>query len=197
MFSKLFETVTLRSWKPLRPTIHIASQHYVTRASFAVQATFRHTNLVAQDWQRLAKFYEIVFGMNVIPPIRDLKGEAFDDGVGWTGVRIQGAHLRFPGFDQLSDTECPTLEIFEYNNMPPVSSSDKLINRPGFGHIAFSVQNIQETIDCILKNGGMYLKDGELSKDIQKHEIAGKGILFWIYMRDCEANILEIQQSGG
>ena len=33
-----------------------------------------HTNLIARDWKKLAKFYVKVFGCKLKPPERNLKG---------------------------------------------------------------------------------------------------------------------------
>ena len=46
-----------------------------------VDARFVHTNLVARDWRRLARFYERVFGCTPVPPERDLAGQWVEDGI--------------------------------------------------------------------------------------------------------------------
>jgi predicted enzyme related to lactoylglutathione lyase len=77
------------------------------------------------------------------------------------------------------------LEIYQYNqleeNLKPVA------NRKGFGHIAFHVENVEKIREDIMANGGTNL--GEISKA----EIEGVGTLTFVYMRDPEGNILEIQ----
>jgi predicted enzyme related to lactoylglutathione lyase len=40
-----------------------------------LHARYVHTNLIAQDWQALANFYQQVFGCFPLPPERDFKGE--------------------------------------------------------------------------------------------------------------------------
>jgi len=37
-----------------------------------MKAKYKHTNIVANDWRSLAKFYEDVFGCEFVPPERDL-----------------------------------------------------------------------------------------------------------------------------
>jgi predicted enzyme related to lactoylglutathione lyase len=71
---------------------------------------FAHVNLIAQDWRRLAAFYELVFGCRPVPPERQLAGAWLDAATGLVGARIQGAHLRLPGYGDAG----PTLEIFQY-----------------------------------------------------------------------------------
>jgi len=66
-----------------------------------------HTNLIARDWKSLADFYIQVFGCTPVPPERDISGEWIDGMTGISDVRIRGAHLRLPGYE-----DGPTLEIF-------------------------------------------------------------------------------------
>jgi catechol 2,3-dioxygenase-like lactoylglutathione lyase family enzyme len=93
---------------------------------------YAHTNIVAQDWRKLADFYITVFACEELFPRRDLKGAWIEEGTGVAGARIQGAHLRLPGHRESG----PTLEIFQYNRSLPASRS---INREGLAHLAFQV----------------------------------------------------------
>ena len=47
-----------------------------------VQARFVHVNLIAQDWRKLAEFYQQVFGCTPVPPERNLSGRWLEDGTG-------------------------------------------------------------------------------------------------------------------
>lgn len=142
---------------------------------------FTHTNLIANDWKKLAEFYIKVFGCRLVPPERDLSGEWLDRGTGIRGARITGIHLRLPGYGEGG----PTLEIFSYDSMPdhpPVRP-----NTPGFSHIAFAVEDVKTAAEIILKHGGSPL--GELCI----REVPGVGILSFQYMADPEGNIVEVQ----
>jgi len=142
---------------------------------------FVHTNLIAKDWKKLAKFYMDVFDCEPTRPERDLSGDWIDKMTRIPGVRVKGIHLKLPGYDN-----GPTLEIFEYNMMSK-TAKDALINDPGFSHIAFHVSNVEDIIDKLIANGGgLY---GEL---IEK-EIKGVGFIKAIYAKDPEGNIIEIQ----
>jgi len=101
-----------------------------------MNARYVHTNLVARDWRRLARFYHEVFGCQPVPPERDLSGPWLEDATGVPGVRIRGIHLRLPGHGKKG----PTLEIFEYE--PSVERPVSAPNRPGFGHVAFAVDQV-------------------------------------------------------
>jgi hypothetical protein len=97
-----------------------------------IAAKYVHTNLVAKDWQALANFYQNLFRCIPVPPERDLSGEKLETGTGLSGAHLRGIHLRLPGYGD----DGPTLEILSYNHF-----EDRLktvVNRPGFGHIAFS-----------------------------------------------------------
>jgi predicted enzyme related to lactoylglutathione lyase len=68
-----------------------------------------------------------------------------------------------------------------------LATQNASVNDFGFGHIAFHTNNVEETIDRIIAEGGS--KYGEL---IEK-EIQGLGIIKAIYAKDPEGNIIEIQ----
>ena len=60
-------------------------------------ARYGHTNLIAQDWRELARFYQEQFGCIPVPPERDFKGKDLERGTGIPGAELRGAHLRLPG----------------------------------------------------------------------------------------------------
>jgi predicted enzyme related to lactoylglutathione lyase len=148
-------------------------------------ARFVHTNLVARDWKRLARFYEQVFGCTPVPPERDLSGQWLDEATGLSSAHIRGIHLRLPGY---GDTG-PTLEIFQYT--PEMNPSTPAANRPGFGHIAFAVEDVEATRQAVLAASG-----GELGKVVSV-EVASAGTITFAYLTDPEGNIIEVQRWHG
>ena len=145
---------------------------------------FGHVNLTAEDWRRLAAFYVEVFGCEPAGPERDLGGEALASTVGLDAVRITGRHLRLPGHGP----EGPTLEIFRYD--PFEARPPSVPNRPGFGHIAFQVDDVDATLERVLAAGGSRLGRPET------FEIPGAGVVRLVYCRDPEGNIVELQRWG-
>jgi predicted enzyme related to lactoylglutathione lyase len=142
---------------------------------------YAHTNLIAQDRQRLSSFYQEVFGCVPVPPERDLSGTWLDRATGIRGARISGLHLRLPGWGD----DGPTLEIFQYDTMPehpPVTP-----NTPGFSHIAFAVDDVAAVVQAVFDQGGSAV--GELTQ----REVPGVGRLTFQYVADPEGNIVEIQ----
>ena len=142
---------------------------------------YAHTNLIAKDWKRLSAFYQEVFGCVPIPPERDLSGEWIDKATGLSAAHISGEHLLLPGHGENG----PTLEIFSYDTMP--KHPNVAPNTPGFGHIAFAVDDIATTACAIFERGGSAI--GELTV----REIPGAGLLTFQYVTDPEGNIVEIQ----
>jgi|SRR5687767_13168768 len=141
-----------------------------------------HTNLVARDWQRLAAFYERVFGCMRVLPERHLNGESMERGSGVAGARIDGVHLRLPGFG----AEGPTLELFQYSQN--VDAPAPVANRVGFGHIAFEVDDVAAIRDAVVAAGGATVGT------VESVVIPGAGRITWTYTRDPEGNIIELQR---
>jgi predicted enzyme related to lactoylglutathione lyase len=141
-----------------------------------------HTNLIAHAWRRLAEFYEEVFGCTRVPPERRQSGAWLERGTGVPGARLEGVHLRLPGYGE----EGPTLEIYSYADFvdcpPPVA------NRLGFGHIAFEVEDVGATLDRVRGHGGSAV--GEMVTA----DVAGRGRITFVYAADPEANLLELQR---
>ena len=146
-----------------------------------MKASYKHTNIVARDWQKLAAFYEKVFGCEQVPPERHLSGEWLEKGTGVKNAAFSGIHLRLPGWGRTG----PTLEIYQYtvNQQKPVAAA----NREGFTHIAFEVSDVRVAADSVIRHGGSHL--GEMTTAA----VEGVGLLTFVYMADPEGNIIELQ----
>jgi catechol 2,3-dioxygenase-like lactoylglutathione lyase family enzyme len=142
---------------------------------------YKHTNIIARDWQKLAKFYEDVFDCIRVPPERHLSGEWLDKGTGVHNASFSGVHLRLPG----QGDNGPTLEIYQYLQNAP--KPPPAANREGITHIAFEVDNVEDEMVEVLKHGGSKIGD------ITSSRIMGVGILTFIYVADPEGNIIELQ----
>jgi catechol 2,3-dioxygenase-like lactoylglutathione lyase family enzyme len=142
---------------------------------------FAHTNIAARDWKKLVDFYTRVFQCTVKLPERDLNGDWLDNATGLSNARLKGVHLLLPGHGD----NPPTLEIFTYEEMQ--EHNPIMANYIGLTHIAFEVEDVDTTYELAMQHGG-----GELGK-ITQRVIEGVGILKFVYMRDPEGNIIEIQ----
>jgi predicted enzyme related to lactoylglutathione lyase len=146
-----------------------------------IAAKYVHTNLIARDWRSLADFYQTVFGCTPVPPERDLKGESMEAGTGISGVHVCGMHMRLPG----CGADGPTLEIFNYNQLG--EREKPAVNQPGFGHLAFSVDDVAAARAAVIAAGGQAV--GE----VVTVQIASGAKVTWCYVTDPEGNILELQ----
>lgn len=142
---------------------------------------FAHTNLVARDWKKLADFYITVFNCRVKPPERDLAGDWLDKGTGLKNAALAGVHLLLPGHGEAG----PTLEIFTYQDTKTIAPM--MANHTGIAHIAFEVDDVQSTLNIAMQNGA------EMLGEIVEKEIENVGTLVFVYFRDPEGNIIEIQ----
>jgi catechol 2,3-dioxygenase-like lactoylglutathione lyase family enzyme len=145
-------------------------------------AKYGHTNIIASDWKRLAQFYIDVLGCVLVPPERHYKGENLERGTGVAGAEVAGAHLRLPG----RGPDGPTLEIFTYTTLaerPPTA-----VNRPGFGHIAFMVDDVHAARDEVLAAGGRAVGEVVTLTAPDGSQVS------WTYLMDPEGNVIELQK---
>jgi len=144
-------------------------------------ARYVHTNLVARDWQGLARFYQTHLGCVLVPPERHYTGPELERGTGVVGATLHGVHLRLPG----RTNDGPTLEIYSYSRL--ADGPAPAVNRPGFGHLAFEVPSVPEARQEILDAGGKAV--GEV---VTLTTATGARVT-WCYVTDPEGNIIELQ----
>ncbi len=140
---------------------------------------FGHVNIVARDTDRLADFYIRVFGCRDRVPRRTMSGEDVSRGNGVPNSEIYVARLSLPGVEGLF------LEIFQYRDF--LDRPSPAVNQPGYGHMAFEVEDINASIDAVIEAGGTRL--GEIT-DLGTSEAP----VLCIYLRDPEGNVLELEQ---
>ena len=146
-----------------------------------IKAKYVHTNLTGRDWRVLARFYCEVFGCVPKPPERDLSGIWLDKLTALSSAHLTGMHLLLPG----SGPDGPTLEIFGYDQM--LDATKAVVNEPGFGHIAFLVDDVEGALEAVVHAGGSSVGG------IATTAVAGVGQLKVVYARDPESNIIELQ----
>ncbi len=116
-----------------------------------------------------------------MPPERRLSGKWLDRATGLTNASLEGVHLLLPGHGDKG----PSLEIFTYKDMH--GNDPIMANHIGLTHIAFEVKDVDETFALAMNNGGQVL--GEVTE----RKVDGVGNLKFVYFRDPEGNIVEIQ----
>lgn len=143
---------------------------------------YAHTNIVSRNCQKLAQFYIKVFDCIPVFPERNLRGNWLEKATGLKNPHLKGMHLRFPGLGN----DGPTLEIFQYDKMQE-NAIPPSANRIGLGHLAFEVDDVNDTLKKLLSH------DGHKLGEIVVREIKGVGEITFTYATDPEGNIIEIQ----
>lgn len=142
---------------------------------------YGHTNLIARDWLRLAAWYEELFGCVPVPPERDYAGADLERGTAVPDAALRGVHLRLPGHGE----EGPTLEIYTFASTE--GEARPAIDRPGWGHIAFAVDDVETARRRVLDSGGAPI--GEV---VTLTTADGRRVT-WCYVADPEGNAVELQ----
>ena len=140
-----------------------------------------HTNIIAKDANKLISFYKAVFHCKSINETRDLRGEWVDRLTGLHQAHITGEHLLLPGYGE----DHPTLEIFSYDTLKDAIPEE--ITRPGLGHLAFEVDDVEETLMKVISKGGSRV--GELITAEYPNDLEA----VFVYAKDPEGNIVELQ----
>jgi len=138
---------------------------------------YRHTNLIARDWRRLSRFYQRALGLAPTGQARNLEGEWLERLTGIPGAHIRGEHLRLPGVEE-------TLELFGYD---PALPGEPALNRAGFAHIAFEVDDVARALEKVLAEGG-----GQAGQLVTVEYPGGVTATF-VYATDPEGNLVELQ----
>jgi catechol 2,3-dioxygenase-like lactoylglutathione lyase family enzyme len=87
---------------------------------------------------------------------------------GVAAAHLRGAHLRLPGYGDGG----PTLEIYTYEALS--EHPGLAVTRPGWGHIAFQVPDVERALEVVVEAGG------------------GRAVS-WCYVTDPDGNIVELQ----
>ncbi len=148
----------------------------------AESARFGHVNLTGSDWRRLASFYADVFGCELVPPERDYRGNELDRATRLEGAHLVGAHLRLPGHGP----DGLTLEIYQYADMEGLRPPR--VNRPGWGHLAFQVVDVDAALEAVVAAGGARYGD------VVTLQTADGRRVTWCYAADPEGNLIELQR---
>jgi glyoxylase I family protein len=143
---------------------------------------YSHTNIVARDPERLAMFYSAVLDCPRVAE-RRLQGPWLSRAMGLPDARLHVFHVRLPG---CGDGDMPTIEIFGMDGLADTPLS--VPSRPGLMHTAFVVDDVHASLDRLLAAGGTRL--GE----IDGTTVEGVGSVLFVYARDPEGNIVELQQ---
>ncbi len=144
-------------------------------------ARYGHTNLIARDWRSLADFYQRLFGCVPVPPERDYASADLERGTAVPGAALKGVHLRLPGYGDNG----PTLEIYTFASTG--EAVGRSIDHPGWGHLAFAVDDVEAAREQVFAAGGRPI--GEV---VTLTTADGRRVT-WCYVTDPEGNAVELQ----
>jgi catechol 2,3-dioxygenase-like lactoylglutathione lyase family enzyme len=148
-----------------------------------VAVRFSHANIVARDPDALARFYTDVFECRRVIR-RQWDNDWIGRGMGLPGARLDVIHVALPGLDDAG----ATIEIFR---MQELREAERPVqDRPGLMHLAFTVDDIESSVRRVVEAGG------ETLGEVVHADVAGTGAVAFVYARDPEGNIVELQQFG-
>ena len=99
---------------------------------------------------------------------------------GLPGTRWAGIHLRPPGHGSAG----PTVELFPYE--PVLNRAGGGVNRPGFGHVAFEVDDVEHAVAHVPAAGGSRIGETVM------HFVSETTEVTFAYVTDPEGNALEL-----
>ena len=139
-----------------------------------------HINLVARNAETLAAFYVNVMKCDLLRELKMLSGNSVSRGNGLPNSEIRSIWLKFP------ELEKPFLELHEHKVTR--HRDQPRVNEPGFGHLAFQIEDISRTLGNIIEAGGAQI--GQIT-DFGTREVP----YLIAYARDPEGNVLELEQT--
>ncbi len=142
-----------------------------------------HINVVVDDLEAMVRFYRDVLGLVVSKRVC-IEGSWIERTVGLVGVVAHVVYLDPP--------QGPRVELIEYERPRgerPSGFSDS--NTRGIRHLAFRVDNIDQTVQTLRAAGVSTLSDVQQVPDSQV-QYAGSVRKRLIYFHDPEGNLLEL-----
>lgn len=140
-----------------------------------------HINLVARNAETLAAFYMDVMKCELLREPKVLSGDKVSRGNGLPDCEIYSIWLKF------SELEWPFLEIHAHKTTH--SRDLPKVNEPGYGHLSFRIENLDDILSKIIRAGGSQIGQTTNFGTPEKP-------YFIAYARDPEGNVLELEQMG-
>jgi Predicted ring-cleavage extradiol dioxygenase len=133
-----------------------------------------HLNIVARDISALKPFYEHVLGLGIVSEF-DISEAGLSTGLGVPGAELRVVFWEIPG----STTQ---IEMVQYLREADDSIQSPAANAPGYGHIAFAVDDIHTAHRILLDRGARFVSEPVL---------VGSDTWF-CFLHDPEGNIVEL-----
>ena len=144
-----------------------------------------HINIVVSNLERSVKFYTEILGFTEIKRA-DLSGEWIEKIVGLKNVKATVVYVVAP------DGE-PRIELLHYHTPAGARiAANAIANTVGLRHIAFRVQNIDETVKKLRDAGVALLTDPiKVPNTVVEHDLGSKLLC---YFHDPDGTLLELAE---
>ena len=142
-----------------------------------------HVNLVVEDLERMAGFYQSLLGMKVTKRVT-ISGKWIDHTVGLENVLGDVIYLDPPSG--------PRVELIRYRSpVAPRPPGLNVANTPGIRHIALRVRDIESLVSKLREAGVEFFSEVQRVPSEQV-TYAGGARKHIVYFRDPEGNLLEL-----
>lgn len=138
--------------------------------------TLRHAGIVVTDMEESLGFYRDLLGLRVVLD-KELSGEFLDGLLGLRGVRMRAVMLQAPDGNRV--------ELFQFRSHPKKRPENIAISDIGCSHVAFSVEDLDDTFDTLSRNGIKFNCAPRVSPD---------GYAKVTYCHDPDGTIIELAQ---
>ena len=138
-----------------------------------------HINIVVKDLEKAKKFFlELGF---VLRREAKLKGKWIDKVTGLKNVEAENAVIGLEG--------CETnIELLKFNNPECLTTWDNdVVNKTGFRHMAFEVENIEKVMNHLKESGVEFFSEVQVYKETNKKVC---------YLKGPEEIVLELAEYG-
>ncbi len=132
-----------------------------------------HTGFVVRDLDASVKFYRDVLGLEIVRTM-DREGAPISQVIGYENTHLKGAIL--------STGDSHSLELIQYLNPSPTERPTEERNALGASHLAFNVDNMEETFERLVSNGARKLNPPATMQPGRKA----------CYMQDPDGNWIEL-----
>lgn len=134
----------------------------------------RHVGIVVKDLEKSLFFYRDLLGLKVVRKM-DESGSFIDTICGVKNIAVTTI--------KLAADDGSLIELLYFHSPESNKAVDKDLNRAGFAHVSFTVENIAEEYTRLNKAGVYFNSKPQLSSD---------GLAKVVFCRDNEGNFIEL-----
>lgn len=142
---------------------------------------FRHIAIIAKDLDIMVNFYTQILGFEIKREF-EIESEEFRTGINIPIAKAKGTHLQHSNLSM----EIELFEFVEGQNNNQISSQ---ANIPGYRHIAFVVEDLDQSYEVLKENGIEFF-----SAPITIKEPANVAGFQFVYFKDPEGNLIELNK---